>query len=349
MTVKLHSTTACFHPPTTTPGFWPTLRSFENHTLWKYFVCDGDGGWIHDGLINGTLAIVHDGSYMPDLSTEICSAAVMIYCTATGFSAKGAIVESTPDADNYRGEILGGMLLQLILRAASQDHSVEYQPVVIHCDNKGVVNHGNTPGRSLGEKQSQADVLRCLKNYVSFNPFDSVFRWVPSHQDKHKQWDDCTLMEQINIMVDRLAKKALIAAFMSGNFIDSNFPFEQVRVIVGGHKLTGSPKKAFERHWSTQAAREFFHRKDIVSKEDFHLVWWDGLEKVNYSFPKMLRTWLTKQSADCCGTNKRIAYWNPSQSPLCPSCGDYIETSKLSVSRLGLESGRSNLGTVQQN
>ena len=87
---------------------------------------------------------------MPDLSTEICSAAVMIYCTATGFSAKGAIVESTFNAYNYRGKILGGMLLQLILRAASQDRSVEYQPVVIHCDNKGVVNHGNSLAALLG-------------------------------------------------------------------------------------------------------------------------------------------------------------------------------------------------------
>ena len=134
-------------------------------------------------------------------------------------------------------------------------------------------------------------------------------------------------MEQINIIVDRLAKKALIAAFMLGKYISSAFPFEQIRVVAG-NKLTGSPKKAFERHWSTQAAKSFFHRKEIVHKDDFHLVWWDGLEKVNYSFPKMLRTWVTKQSADCCGTNKRLAYWNPAQTPLCPSCGDTVETSK---------------------
>ena len=221
--VKLHSTAHCYTPSSVPRGFWPTLRSFENQTLWEYFVCDGDGGWIHEGLVNGTLAIVHDGSYMSEISTEICSAAIMVYCTATGLSAKGAIVERTQDADNYRGEILGAMLLQLVLRAASQDRSAQYQPVVIHCDNKGVVNHGNSPGRALGEKQSQADVLRCLKNYVAYNPFESVYKWVPSHQDKHKQWKDCSLMEQINIIVDRLAKKALIAAFMSGKYISSAF------------------------------------------------------------------------------------------------------------------------------
>jgi hypothetical protein len=311
MTVKLHSTAACYVSPVASRGFWPTLRTFDNQTMWKYFVCDGDGGWITEGLINGTLAICHDGSYMSEISTDISAAGVMIYCTATGCQAKGAIAEFSPDADNYRGEILGGMLLQLILRAASQNRTLEYQPVVIHCDNKGVVNHGNSPGRALGEKQSQADVLRCLKNYVSYNPFESCYKWVPSHQDKHKQWEDCTLMEQLNIIVDKLAKQVLLAAFVSQQFIASTFPFEQVQVIVGGNKLTGSPKKAFDRHWSTRAAQSFFHRKDIVSKGDFHF--------------KMLRTWLTKHCADCCGTNKQLAHWTPTQSPLCPSCGDAIE------------------------
>ena len=64
-------------------------------------------------------------------------------------------------------------------------------------------------------------------------------------------------MEQINIKVDQLAKKALIAAFMSGKFIDTNFPFEQVCVVVAGKKFTGdSPKKSFEHNWSTQSAWE---------------------------------------------------------------------------------------------
>ena len=328
MTVKLHSTAACYVSPLASRGFWPTLRSFDNQTMWKYFVCDGDGGWITQGLINGALAICHDGSYMSEISTDISAAGIMIYCTATGCQAKGALAEFSPDADNYRGEILGGILIQLILRAASQNCTLNYQQAVIHSENKGVVNHGNSPGRSLGEKQSQADVLRCLKNYVSYNPFESCFKWVPSHQDKHERWEDCTLIEQLNIIVDRLAKQVLLAAFVSRIFIDSVFPFEQVQVIVGGSKLTGSPKHAFDRHWSTRAAQSFFHRKDIVSKEYFHLVWWDGLEKVNISLPKMLRTWLTKHCADCCGTNKQLSYWTPSQTTLCPSCGDAVETTK---------------------
>ncbi len=66
MTVTLHSIVALPpSPPFISLKFWDALRSFDNQSLWRYFRCDGDGEWIHRGLMLGTLAIVHNGSYMP--------------------------------------------------------------------------------------------------------------------------------------------------------------------------------------------------------------------------------------------------------------------------------------------
>ena len=45
-------------------AFGEVLHSFGNQLLWKYFHCDGDGEWIHRGLMMGSLVILHDGSYM---------------------------------------------------------------------------------------------------------------------------------------------------------------------------------------------------------------------------------------------------------------------------------------------
>ena len=97
-------------------GFWPVLRSFPNQSLWSSFTCDGDGEWLRRGLRLGSLVVVHDGSYMPHVDRTICSAAFIIYCTHSRLRAKGAVVECTPSADNYRGEILGGLMVQLITR-----------------------------------------------------------------------------------------------------------------------------------------------------------------------------------------------------------------------------------------
>ena len=62
--VSLHSTASIPMPISPVVDFWEVLHSFPNQSLWRNFVCDGDGKWIHRGLVAGTLVIVSDGSYM---------------------------------------------------------------------------------------------------------------------------------------------------------------------------------------------------------------------------------------------------------------------------------------------
>ena len=280
-TVTLHSRAAAFEAPPQPASFLDTLRSFENQSLWRYFHCDGDGEWISEGLVNGTLLIVHDGSYMAKVDKTVCSAGYMIYCVATKQKCKGAVAERSNSADNYRAEILGGLVVQLILRAATSNSlDSSFQPVQIDCDNLGVVRHGNSPTRALKEKQAQADILRCFKQLVTEQPLDVNFHWVPSHQDDHKEWEELTALERINVVVDKLAKKALLAAIQEEQeFISSAFPFEHLRVELGGEKVTSSPRNAFEKYWSHGVAQKLYHEKKIVSSAEFNLIWWDGAEK----------------------------------------------------------------------
>ena len=42
-----------------------------------------DGSWILEGMINRSLIISHDGSYMKEVSPSISAAALMIHCTTT--------------------------------------------------------------------------------------------------------------------------------------------------------------------------------------------------------------------------------------------------------------------------
>ena len=107
----------------------------------------------------GTLAIVHDGSYMKEVNSHVCSAAYMIWCCVTGLHAKGTVAD--------RAKNLGGILTQLVLSAASQDTSLQYMEVTVYCDNNGVVLHGNSPHRALKKNQAQADRLRVFKRLVS--------------------------------------------------------------------------------------------------------------------------------------------------------------------------------------
>lgn len=60
--------------------FWLVIRGFENQSLFANFHCDSNGAWIRCGLDSGSLVIGHDCSYMPTVTTLVCSAAYMIYC-----------------------------------------------------------------------------------------------------------------------------------------------------------------------------------------------------------------------------------------------------------------------------
>jgi hypothetical protein len=217
-----------------------------------------------------------------------------------------------------------------VLKAASQSATTNYQSVQIDCDNLGVVQHGNSAPKPLKEKQAQADVLRLMKHLIISQLFPVDYTWVASHQDDKKKWKHLTLREKMNVIVDKLAKAALITGIAEHIFISSNFPFEQLRFMVGNDKIQGSPKSAISEHWATNAAREFYHSQGILNKFDFNLVFWDGVDAVMAKYPRRFRGYVTKQVSKFCGTNRQLARIDRTgkHKDNCPSCGLPDESSK---------------------
>jgi hypothetical protein len=115
--VRLHSCSApprFLEPPT---QFLQVLASWENQSLWKHLKCDGDGSWVLDAIIAGSLDIVHDGSYMKKVAPKVCSIsmALIMRCRNTDQELTCTWVELSASADNYRGELLGGLCCSLLL------------------------------------------------------------------------------------------------------------------------------------------------------------------------------------------------------------------------------------------
>ena len=131
--------------------FGTTLAGFGNPSLWQNLYYDGKGSWIQTGLIAGSICIAHDGSYMSEQSQELCLAGVVIYCRTSRQWLKAAAAISSALASNYRGELLGAVMALRIIQAAGIGLT-EISPV-LHCDNRGVVTHGNKSRSSLPQKQ----------------------------------------------------------------------------------------------------------------------------------------------------------------------------------------------------
>ena len=79
--VFLYSLLPCFEPIYPVSGFKNLIRGYANHSLCVSLDHDGNGSWILEGMLAQSLIIIHDGSYMREISPIISSAATMIYCT----------------------------------------------------------------------------------------------------------------------------------------------------------------------------------------------------------------------------------------------------------------------------
>ena len=108
--------------------------------------------------------------------------------------------------------------------------------------------------------------------------------------------------------------------------MEGDFPFEVVKFKLLGKRVSRSPQQALEADWGYCAPLELYDTKDIIRREDFHLVWWEGLGATKSSYPKMNRLWLTKPVSDFCRNNVQQVYWsNGAHSPKCKSCGAHDE------------------------
>jgi hypothetical protein len=326
--VRLHSTIPMYIPSPPVSEFEQTIRHFTNQSLWVSLEYNGDGLWILDSMLAQSLIIIHDGSYMKEISPDISSEATMIYCLITRYQCKCTWAEHSTSAGSYCGEILGRIMSQLILNAASFSYEGAIPPVVVDCDNNGIVSHGNAPHWSLPTNQPQANVLGVFKYLVSIQPFPVKLKYVQSHADKTKKWQDCPLKDQINIKVDRLAKKALKAAHCTGQFIGGTFSFEHIWMTMGGKKITGPLCLELEESWGRSTARRFFNKKGIVLFAHFDTVWWRRYDRAISGYPKTFRTFITKQVSGWCGCNSKQSLWEDDIVNKCPLCGCKHENSK---------------------
>jgi hypothetical protein len=56
------------------------LHSWGNTWLWDNLLIIGGFEWLHEAILDGTLMVVMDGSYIRELYLNLCSAAFVIKC-----------------------------------------------------------------------------------------------------------------------------------------------------------------------------------------------------------------------------------------------------------------------------
>jgi hypothetical protein len=109
--ILLHSTIPMYIPSSPVSGFEQTIRHFTKQSLWVSLDYHGDGSWILNGMLAQSLIIIHDGSYMKEISPDICSMATMIYCSITRYRCKCTLAERSASSGSYSREIIDRIMI----------------------------------------------------------------------------------------------------------------------------------------------------------------------------------------------------------------------------------------------
>jgi hypothetical protein len=221
---------------------------------------------------------------------------------------KSPVAELSAAANNYCRELLGAVIALLILHAASDGLPHQLPHATLFCNNGGILSHGISHLTVLLEKPKQADIICLVKFLSSSNDCRATWEWVEGHAVEQKEWQGCTLPKRLNDQADKLAKCSLLSTIPTGLVMEGDFPFEVVKFKLLGKRVSRSPQQALEADWGYRAPLELYDTKDIIRREDFHLVWWEGLRATMSSYPKMNWVWLTKHVSNFCGNDVQQYY-----------------------------------------
>ncbi len=123
--------------------------------------------------------------------------------------------------------------------------------------------------------------------------------------DRYLEWDQLTLIQQLNCVCDTLAKRAITALLHGYHSRQSQLlSKEDVALIIWGIKVTGDISSPLRFHTSKEVASQHLgmHRKDKWSNDKFNAVDWEYLDLALKNKTDMYKIWRSKQNSGFCGT-----------------------------------------------
>ena len=159
-----------------TQTFTDLLRSWRGDWMWNDVRNSGENlGWVLTALQGGTGVWVTDGSFMPELWTDVSGAGWVFYCTKTGKKLAGSFYEESAQAGSYRAERLGLLAIHLLLAASTQHFGISTGTTKICCDNEGGLYASSKRSPRVKAGASQADIDRVARRLSKMLPHNIVY------------------------------------------------------------------------------------------------------------------------------------------------------------------------------
>jgi hypothetical protein len=298
-------------------------------------------GWIKVAITEGSCLGVTNGSYDRERARTVSGLGWVICCTKTRCLLRGLFFEILPKAGSYRGELLGLIALHTFIAAVAKFYRLDLACRKICCNNVLALGQSSKKSRkrvSLGIKH--LDLHRTIRTIKCTVKFCMTYSHVHAHQDRILPWSMLTLEQQLNVLCDELASRA-VARYLSGgvHHLGPKFlPFEKAAGVLDGVKLTTDVSaKVRYRLGKEDVKRVYTKPCDVIQGANrgglgwslnwFYSVAWHALDVALKPKPDMFQLWLSKQCIGICATRRNMARIQDILDEKCPNCLCPRETS----------------------
>jgi hypothetical protein len=315
--------------PITPTTFWDELLSWDCTWMWDSVQLVGDMNWLRDSITAGDCIAVTDGSYMREISTEICSNAFFFENADRTCKLVGAFPERSETANAYRGELLGLMAIHLILLAVNRVSPGLEGTVTIYSDcQRALGSVESLPTLKIPTKYKHSDILKNILVNCSDLSFARVYEHISAHQDDTAAFHTLSRAAQLNCAVDAGAKRQITSLDPTTTLQQQRFPLEPIVCFAGPRKLTASMGKQIRFYAHKLLARTSLCDMNVLNTRQFDEVAWAHVGMALDEVPRMFQLWACKQVLGIASTNGWVSKWDSSIDGLCPSCRQCTETAE---------------------
>ena len=288
-----------------------------------------EGRGMAQAISQGQAMAVSDGSFDQGTST---SAFIItkrkrdgkMFCNLTGSNVVPGIQE---EQDSYRAELGGVMGIVTSVALLCQLHQLDSGSLEIGLDGKSAKEaiFSDTPPAVDAKAY---DLLRAVRGLMASLPIVFTGRHVKGHQDKHLPKSRLDKWAQLNIDMDRLAKRRLRKALKQPVPANIPLPYERLVVSFQGTKLSSINKAyLYQEIYGVETKRHWVEKtKQIPSHLVDQGVAWDALGKALSREPFGKRRWLCKHCAKQCGVGRCLLRRQYQTHNNCPRCDQPDET-----------------------
>lgn len=287
---------------------------------------------VANAIADGQACAVADGSYMPNLTTNLATAAWCIEDKrATGTSCSGvtAVSGTEKERNAYRAELQGIHTLLMAVKAVCTFFHITNGSMELYCDCESALRLSGYKNLQFSLSTKHADLIRAIRIITSKLPISVTFLDIAGHQDDDLLYEQLDRPAQLNVDMDRKAKSYLRRLFRQSHApaVPTDVHDEGWRCIVRDTKITSSPAEPIRFHIAAKILQTHLHDRDVLPASLFFAVDWTANGGAFRDFPQLFRLWATKHVSGICGVGRQMKLRGEWEDDKCPCC-DEVERTK---------------------